>query len=73
MSANNVLAADAAAFCAKHGQSRSEKRFRQVAPGRHRLFFQAQLIIDLRDAPCQKLFEPRPDVLPPRDPYPTQA
>ena len=30
MSATKLLVADAAAFCAKHGQIRSEKQFRQV-------------------------------------------
>ena len=36
MSANNVLVADAAAFCAKQKEAGSEKRFRQVAPSRDR-------------------------------------
>jgi hypothetical protein len=30
MSANKLLVADAAAFCAKHGQIRSERQLRQV-------------------------------------------
>jgi hypothetical protein len=34
MSANKLLVADAAAFCAKQRDTRSEKRDRQVASGR---------------------------------------
>ena len=35
MSANKLLVADAAAFCAKQNKACSEKRPRQVTPGRN--------------------------------------
>jgi hypothetical protein len=41
MSANNWLVADAVAFCAKQKEVCSEKRFRQAAPCRSRLFFES--------------------------------
>ena len=83
MSANNLfilrraaedgLAADAAAFCAKHGQGRSERLRRQAVVDWCRLFFEAQLVFDFSDAPIQQLSEPDPEVLPPRHPPPGQA
>jgi hypothetical protein len=60
MSANNLLVADAAAFCAKQRDIRSEKRDRQVASSRDGwkagcgLFFETQLFFNFKDA--QNLF-----------------